>query len=127
MAFAAEFGAIVMYNSWQPPPLKVWSCAMVANPPWQSTLSMLVKVVLVQYSLTIKSAGAAATPTGPAAKVGSWTALKKLWLAAYRIPANPSNAVSVRVTVVFLFMGGVSFFRSFTSGITKFFGFFGLK
>ena len=70
-----------MYNSSHPPPPGVRSCAIVANPPKQSTLSMFVKAVLLQYSVAIRSAGAAATPMGPAWKGGGsglWTALKKL-------------------------------------------------
>src|ERR1043165_2041652 len=69
-ALAATVGVIVMYNSAPPPPPGVAICAIVANPPKQSTLSMFVNVVPVQYSLAIRSAGAAATPTGPAPKFG---------------------------------------------------------
>ena len=74
-----------MYNSWQPPPPGVAICAIVAKLPSQAILSTFVKVgsglPKAQYSVAIRSAGAAATPRGPAwlgDGAGLWTPLKKL-------------------------------------------------
>src|SRR5438067_8006526 len=91
-----------MYNSSHPPPCGVGICPIVANPPTQSTLSMFVKPVKLQYSVAIRSAGAAATPMGPARLGGGsglWTPLKKWSFAAVGVGVAVAVGVNVAVAV----------------------------
>src|SRR5947208_15278390 len=90
-----------MYNSWHPPPPGI--SAIVAKSPWQLTLSILVlSPGKLQYSLAIRSAGAAATPMGPARSgegAGLWTPLKNWRLAAVGVGVKVAVAVAVGVDV----------------------------
>src|ERR1051326_1809365 len=91
-----------MYNSWHPPPCGVGICPIGTKFPTQSILSIFVKPLKLQYSVAIRSAGAAATPIGPArfgGGSGLWTPLKNLLPKTVGVGVGVNVAVAVAVGV----------------------------